>query len=157
MNAMKSKLTGLIAAPFTAMNADGSINLPMIERQAQGLAENGVKGAFVCGTTGEGFSLTIDERLQIAEKWIATAPSSMRVIVHVGHQAIDESRRLAAHAEQIGAYAFATIAPTFFRVTNLEQLVDYCAQIAEAAPNLPFYYYHFPAMAGADLPMHDFL
>jgi N-acetylneuraminate lyase len=154
---MRPKLTGLIAAPFTAMNADGSVNLPMIERQAHALAENGVNGAFICGTTGEGFSLTTEERMQIAEKWMAAVPRSLRIIVHVGHQAIGESRKLAAHAEKIGADAFATIAPTFFRVTNLDQLVDYCAEIAEAAPGLPFYYYHMPAMTGADLPMFDFL
>jgi N-acetylneuraminate lyase len=154
---MKSKLTGLIAAPFTAMNPDCSLNLPMIEHQASALAENGVNGAFICGTTGEGLSLTTDERIQIAEKWMSAAPRPLRIIVHVGHQSLNDSRQLAAHAERIGASAFAAIAPTFFRVTNLQQLVDYCAQVADAAPRLPFYYYHMPAMTGADFPMHDFL
>jgi N-acetylneuraminate lyase len=156
-NSMKSSLTGLIAAPFTAMNPDCSLNLAMIEHQARALAENNVTGAFICGTTGEGLSLTTDERIQIAEKWLSTAPRSLRIIVHVGHQSLNDSRHLAANAERIGACAFAVIAPTFFRVTNLQQLVDYCAQVADAAPSLPFYYYHMPAMTGADFPMHDFL
>ena len=154
---MTSKLTGLIAAPFTAMNADCSLNLPMIEHQARTLVENRITGAFICGTTGEGLSLTTEERVQIAEKWKSAAPPSLKIIVHVGHQSINESKRLAAHAEKIGAAAFATIAPTFFRVANLDQLVQYCAQVAEAAPGLPFYYYHMPAMTGADFSMHDFL
>src|ERR1700743_373717 len=124
---MKPRLSGLIAAPFTAMNADGSINLSMIERQAKLLADNGVSGAFICGTTGEGMSLTVDERLQIAEKWMTVAPRSLHVIVHVGHQTVADSCALAAHAQKIGAYGFATLAPTFFRVANLEQLVAYCA------------------------------
>jgi N-acetylneuraminate lyase len=154
---MKSKLTGLIAAPFTAMNADGSPNLAMIENQAKLLVENKVNGAFICGTTGEGMSLSMDERLKVAEKWMAVAPHSLRVIVHVGHQTISVSQSLAAHAERIGAHAFATVGPTFFRATNIDQLVNFCAQIASGAPGLPFYYYHMPAMTGADLPMHDFL
>jgi len=154
---MKSRLTGLIAAPFTAMNADCSLNLAMIERQAGALTENDINGVFICGTTGEGLSLTTDERMKIAEKWLAVAPRSLRIIVHVGHQCLNDSKELAAHAERIGAFAFATIAPTFFRVSNLQQLVDYCAQVADAAPGLPFYYYHMPAMTGADFPMHDFL
>jgi len=156
-NSMESRLTRLVAAPFTAMNADSSLNLPMIELQVRALAENGVNGAFICGTTGEGLSLTTDERIQIAQKWLSVAPRSFPIIVHVGHQSLNESRQLAAHAQRIGAAAFATIAPTFFRVNILEQLVDYCARIADAAPNLPFFYYHMPAMSGADLPMHDFL
>jgi N-acetylneuraminate lyase len=35
--------------------------------------------------------------------------------------------------------------------------VDFCAPIAAAAPSLPFFYYHMPAMTGVDLPMFDFL
>jgi N-acetylneuraminate lyase len=156
-NFMKFRLTGLVAAPFTAMNPDCSVNRAMIEHQARALAKNEVNGAFICGTTGEGLSLTTDERIQVAEKWLSVAPRSFQIIVHVGHQSLNDSRVLAAHAERMGASAFATIAPTFFRVTNLQQLVDYCAQVAEAAPGLPFYYYHMPAMTGADLPVHDFL
>jgi N-acetylneuraminate lyase len=88
---------------------------------------------------------------------MAVAPDSLRVIVHVGHGSAEESRRLAAHAERIGAHAFATIGPTFFRAASLEELIDYCARVASGAPQLPFYYYHLPAMTGADLPMYDFL
>jgi N-acetylneuraminate lyase len=154
---MNTRLTGLIAAPFTALNPDGSLNLAMIELQARALVDHGVSGAFICGTTGEGMSLSLDERLQVAEKWMAVAPRSLRVIVHVGHQTVADSRTLAAHAERIKAYAFATIGPAFFRATNLEQLVQFCAEVAGGAPNLPFYYYHMPSMVGGDLPMFDFL
>jgi N-acetylneuraminate lyase len=154
---MHQKRFELIAAPFTAFNADGSLNLAMIERQANALVDAGVSGAFVCGTTGEGVSLTTRERMQVAERWMAVAPSTLRIMIHVGHQSVSESRALAAHAEKIKACAFATIAPTFFRVTNTEQLVNYCAEVSSGAPGLPFYYYHMPAMTGADLPMFDFL
>jgi N-acetylneuraminate lyase len=129
----------------------------MIERQAKALAENRVNGAFVCGTTGEGMSLTTDERMQVAKTWMAVAPGALRVIVHVGHQSIAESCALAAHAEHIQAHAIAALGPTFFTVANVERLVDFCAPIAAAAPSLPFYYYHMPAMTRVDLPMFDFL
>ena len=154
---MHTRLSGLIAAPFTALHSDGSLNLDLVEAQAKALVENRVNGAFICGTTGEGMSLTTDERLQLAEKWIAVAPRQLRVIVHVGHHTVAESRTLAAHAEKLKAHAFATLGPTFFPVENVEQLVEYCAQIASAAPTLPFYYYHMPVMTGVDLPMFDFL
>src|ERR1700748_3492971 len=102
---MTHTLTGLVAAPFTALNTDRSLNLAMIERQAKLLVDNGVSGAFICGTTGEGMSLSIDERLQVAEKWLTAAPRSLRVIVHVGHQSVSESQSLARHAERGGAHA----------------------------------------------------
>jgi N-acetylneuraminate lyase len=157
MNVMQTKLTGLIAAPFTAFHPDGQVNLHLIEAQAKSLADNGVQGAFICGTTGEGVSLSAAERMQIAERWVAVAPAGLKIIVHVAHNSFPESQRLAAHARQIGACAIASIGPTFFRPSGVEQLLDFCALTAAAAPNLPFYYYHMPAMSGVNLPMPEFL
>src|SRR6267378_3917359 len=154
---MKSNLKGLIAAPFTPMNPDGSLNPIAIERQASSLVAAGVRGAFVCGTTGEGLSLSVEERLKVAERWVAAAKSELAVIVHVGCNNIAESRTLAEHAEHIGAYAVATMGPTFFRPARTEQLVDVCAEVAAASPTLPFYFYHIPIMSGINLPMIDFL
>jgi N-acetylneuraminate lyase len=154
---MKLKLTGLIAAPFTPMLDDGSLNLPMIDQQAKALVASGVQGAFICGTTGEGLSLTTEERLMVAEKWVKAAPEQLKVIVHVGHNSLKDSRELAAHAGQIGAHAFATMGSNFFRPGNMEQLVQYCEDVAAAAPSLPFYFYHMPAMTGINFAMLDFL
>jgi N-acetylneuraminate lyase len=154
---MKSRISGLIAAPFTAFNADGSLNLALIDQQAAALIASGVSGAFVCGTTGEGLSLSTEERRLVAEHWVRAASQRLHVIVHVGHQAIGESCALAAHAEKIGAAGFATLGPTFFSVPGTAQLVDYCGRVAAAAPGLPFFYYHIPIMTRIDLPMHEFL
>jgi N-acetylneuraminate lyase len=139
------------------MLPDGGLNLDLIEQQAALLANNGVQGAFICGTTGEGFSLTSEERMQIAQRWMAVAPKTLKIIVHVAHNSIGESQKLAAHAEQIGAHAIASIGSTFFRPPTTEQLVDFCVPVAAAAPTLPFYYYHMPAMSGVNLPMIEFL
>jgi N-acetylneuraminate lyase len=154
---MNLRLNGLVAAPFTPMRDDRSVNHEMIPQQARALAVNNVSGAFVCGTTGEGFSLTTDERMRVAEAWVGSLPKSAHVIVHVGHNSMEDSRALASHAAKIGASAFATIGPNFFKPSNIEQLVGYCEQIAAAAPNLPFYFYHMPAMTGINLAMIDFL
>ncbi len=49
---MTHLLSGLVAATYTAFNADGSLNLDPIEKHAELLARNGVSGVFVCGSTG---------------------------------------------------------------------------------------------------------
>src|SRR5438105_15938504 len=108
-------LTGLIAAPFTAFHDDGSLNLALIEKQAASLLANGVTGAFICGTTGEGPSLTTAERMQVAERWQSAAGAQLRVIVHVGHTALGDCQALAAHAQQIGAAAIGCVAPFFYK------------------------------------------
>jgi N-acetylneuraminate lyase len=152
---LKTKLTGLIAAPYTPMHSDGSLHLEVIERQAAALWDNRVTAAFVCGTTGEGASLTLPERRQVAERWCRES-DGVKVIVNVSHTCLADSRDLAAHAQEIGADAVATMAPFFFKPARMEELIAFCAQIADAAPELPFYYYHMPAMAGVALPMADF-
>ncbi len=154
---MKRHLTGLIAAPFTPMNADGSLNLTTIEKQAALLSEGGVKGAYVCGTTGEATSLTISERMEIAERWLAVAGRDLSVIVNVGHLCLMDCKGLAAHAQKIGAYAIAAMAPSFLKPDTVEDLALFCAEIAAAAPRLPFYYYHIPELTGVNFPVFDFL
>ncbi|MHC4440814.1 MAG: dihydrodipicolinate synthase family protein [Planctomycetota bacterium] len=108
---MTEPLKGLIAAPYTAMNPDCSINLEVIERQAGFLSNNGVKGAFICGTTGESMSLTTSERKNIAGRWADVAPDDLKVIVHVGETSLENCKELAAHAQKIGAWGIGAMAP----------------------------------------------
>lgn len=154
---MYPPLTGLVAAPFTPFQPDGALALGTIPRLAALLSKNGVSGAFVCGTTGEGCSLTTEERLRVAEAWRAAAPAGLKLAVHVGHLSLAESRVLARHAEQIKADAIATIAPCFFKPATARDLVMWCAEVAAAAPSVPFYYYHMPGMTGVNISVSDFL
>jgi N-acetylneuraminate lyase len=151
------KTNGLIAAPFTPLLADGSLNLGAISGYARHLHRIGVVGAFICGTTGEGASLTLAERRAVAERWRQAAPPGLRVIVHVGHTCLADARELAAHAQAIGADSIACLAPYFFKPDGVAGLVEWCAQIAAAAPQLPFYYYHMPSMTGCNVCVADFL
>jgi len=154
---MATTLTGLIAAVHTPMKADCTLNLDTIESQARWMTANRISGVFVCGSTGEGLSLTMAERLRIAERWRDVA-EDLAVIVHVGHNCVPEAVEIARHAEQVvGAHAIAAVSPTFFRPSCVDELVSYCAEIAEAAPNTPFYYYHIPIRTTLALPAIDIM
>ena len=109
---MDKKLTGLIAAPHTPFRADGSINFGVIAQQAQALVEGRVTAAFVCGTTGEGLSLTTAERQQVVEHWIKAAPPELKVIVHAGHTSIADCKALAAHAPDGGNNVSLSVYPS---------------------------------------------
>lgn len=154
---MLSPLTGLVAAPFTPFLANGDLACDTIPQLAALLHRNGVGAAFVCGTTGEGSSLTTAERMQVAAAWRQALPAGLKLVVHVGHLSLRESIALARHAHDIGADAIATIAPNFFRPPDAPALVDWCREIAAAAPDTPFYYYHMPAMTGVTIPVRDFI
>lgn len=151
------KITGLIDAPFTPFYENGEVNLEPIEQYAKMLAKNGLKGVFINGSSGEGYMLTEDERMRLAERWVEVAPEGFKVIVHVGSTCVKSSERLAAHAQKIGAFGIGAMATPFPKIGRIEELVKYCEEIAAAAPDLPFYYYHIPAFNGAYLSMLDFL
>ena len=154
---INKKTEGLIAAPFTPMHADRTLNLNAVDHYARWLHSNGVVGAFICGTTGEGTSMTLEERRQVAERWMAAAPAGLRVIVHVGGNCLADCRALAAHAQSTGADSIACLSPFFFRPSGAEGLVDWCEQVAAAAPRLPFYFYHMPSMTGLSVNVCEFL
>ncbi len=146
-----------IAPPFTPMHPNGDVHWELIETQAEYLSEHGVQGIFVCGSTGEGMSLMVEERMQMAERWVAAGRRlGLEIIVQVGHTVQRDSMRLASHAERCGADSIATAAPCYFKPATVTDLVEYCLPIAESV-ELPFYYYHIPRMTGVDLPLVEFL
>lgn len=151
------KIKGLIDAPFTPMDARGEVNLQPIAAYAAMLERNGLKGVFINGSSGEGYMLTTEERMRLAETWVSVAPKDFKVIVHVGSCCLKDSCMLARHAASIGAWGIGSMAPPFPKVGRIEELVKYCEAIAGSAPNLPFYYYHIPAFNGAYLPMLELL
>jgi N-acetylneuraminate lyase len=151
-------LTGLIAATHTPFDGDGSVALDVIESQARHLAANGLSTVFIGGTTGEYSSLTTPERLALAQRWSEVARGTdLRVIVHVGSNCLEDSRVLAAQAQELGSLAISALAPSYFKPVSVAALTAWCAEIAAAAPALPFYYYHIPSLTGVNLRMTEFL
>lgn len=155
---MHNKITGLVAATPTPFSTDGSLHLEAIAPMAELLAGQGVAGVFVAGSTGESHSLTIQERMSLVEEWAQLArPHKLTFMVHVGHNCQLDACRLAAHAAQHGADCVSCAAPSYFKPETVEQLVDFCAPVAEAAGETPFYYYHIPKLTGVSLSMPEFL
>lgn len=133
------KIKGLIDAPFTPFYENGEVNYEPIEAYAKLLVKNGLKGVFINGSSGEGYMLTDEERMKLAERWVEVAPSGFKVIVHVGSTCVKSSHKLAAHAQKIGAWGIGAMASPFPKVNRIEELVKYCEEIASGAPELPFY------------------
>lgn len=143
---MNFRMTGLVAATFTPMRADGSLWLDQVGPVVDRLIGDGVHGLYVCGSTGEGPSLAVEERERTAAAFVEAAAGRLPVVVHVGHNSLAEARRLAAHAARIGADAISAVPPSYFRPGSVEIVADCLAEIAAAAPGLPFYYYHIPSL-----------
>lgn len=154
---MQKRLSGLVAATFTPMHPDGSLNLGMVPTLVDHLCRQGISGLYVVGSTGEGVSLTGEERRQVAEAYVRAAAKRIPVVVQVGHNSLAEAKQLASHAQQIGADAISATCPSYFRPNSAECLAASMAEVAGGAPDLPFYYYHIPQVTGVTVGMLDFL
>lgn len=140
------------------MNLDGSINLSVVEKQAAHLIAHKNTAAFICGSTGEAHSLSVGERQQMTRRWSEVLKGTpLKLIVHVGHHALPDAQALAADAARHGAHAISALAPSYFKPATVADLVDFCAAIAQAAPETPFFFYDIPALTGVNLSMPDFL
>lgn len=151
------KINGLIAAPFTPMRADGSLKLSVIDQYAQLLVANGIKGAFIGGSTGEGVSLTTDEKVALLRAWGEIDQPSLLKIMLVGGTSLAECISLAREAQRNEFQAVAILAPFYFKPANAAVLADFCVQVGEAVPDLGVYFYHIPALTGVHLSMIQFL
>jgi len=154
---MPGPLSGLIPASHTPFHADGRLNLEAVDQQAALMLESGLQAVFVGGTTGEFASLDLAERKNLAAKWVEAAKGAIKVAVHVGRNSRGEAEELASHAKEIGAAAVAMVAPSYFRPTRVEELVDFCAPVAAKAAPVPFYFYDIPGMTGVRLATSKFL
>ena len=110
---------------------------------AERLYRAGVHGLYVCGGTGDGYRMRLDERKRAAE--IASEISAEfggLAIIHVGALNTRDAAELAEHAAQVGASAVASLPPVN---ASQPQLVQYYAELARAA-QLPLFVYHIPAV-----------
>ncbi|MBN1154399.1 dihydrodipicolinate synthase family protein [candidate division KSB1 bacterium] len=152
-----NRIEGIIPAVFTPLKENGDIETATVKSISDFLINERVSAFYVCGSTGEGPLLTTSERQQVADAYIDAAAGHVKVIVQIGHNSIRDAMQLARHAASSGADAISAIPPHYFRLSSLSILIDCMAEIASAAPDLPFYYYHVPAITKVDFDMVEFL
>lgn len=152
----KVNYKGLIAAVVTPMDKGGNVKTTLIDAYARFLIRRGVKGVFVCGTTGESLLLDTSERKKVAEAWMKFS-DELDVFLHIGSTSYVVAKELAKHASEIGVDAISAMGPSFLPPRRVNELVEFNQLIARHAPDTPFYYYHIPNVTGVNINMVDFL
>jgi len=94
----------------------------------------------------------MEERKAVAKIYVEAAKGRLRTIVHVGHTCVRDVAELIRHASEIGADAVSAVAPFYFKPDSVASLIAFFREACVEAPDLPFYYYHIPALTG---PMVD--
>ncbi|KAK0182343.1 hypothetical protein PV327_000492 [Microctonus hyperodae] len=150
---------GIIAPVFAPFeHRTMKLDLSMIPYYAEYLKEEGITGVLVNGTSGEGMSMSVSERKQVAEAWaMAVKTTKQHLMIQVGGAPLPDVLELAKHAEQIKADSILCLPELYFKPTDIKQLKNYLKIVGEAAPNTPLLYYHIPWLTNVNIHMGDFL
>jgi len=153
------KYEGLVAAPFTPMDKKCNLVPDMIPEYYAFLKKNGVIGAFINGSTGEGVSLTQKEKQLQLTKWAECykADGKVRIINMVGGTSYQECIENAQFSFEAGISAIAMVAPYYFKPPDDTMLAEFVARVGESVPEMPVYFYHIPVLTGVFMPMIGFL
>lgn len=140
------EIKGVIPPLLTPMNADESINETELRNQVNRLIEAGVHGIFACGTNGEGYILSEQEKETVIE--IAVQETAHRVPVYAGTGCIStqDTIRLSKKAKELGADVLSVITP-WFAMASQEELYQHYATVA-ASVDIPVVLYNIPARTG---------
>lgn len=145
------KLYGVITAMTTPFTADGKVDTAALEEQTEYLIEKGIQCLYPCGTTGEMYLMSAEERELVAETVVKKAAGRVTVFIHVGAMTVDETIRLAQHAHKIGADGVGVVTPSYFTV-NDRAMVEYYKTVCAALPDdFPVYVYVIPQLAHNDI------
>jgi 4-hydroxy-tetrahydrodipicolinate synthase len=137
----------MLAAIATPYGPDGGVDLDAFAAHIAWLAEEGLDGVFVAGTTGEGVLLEHDEMAALVERAVA---SGVRVIAQIGRPSTRATVALARRAAEAGADAVAAYVPWFYPVTQV-QLREHFLAVLRAAGDAPAFMYNIPPRTGNDL------
>ena len=146
------KYRGIIPAFYACYEDDGSVSPERTREFTRYLIDKGVKGLYVCGSSGECIYQSKEERKLILESVMQEAKGKITIIAHVGCNNTADSMELAAHAESVGADAIASIPPIYFHLPDYA-IAEYWNDISSAAPNTDFIIYNIPQLAGVALNM----
>jgi len=139
---------GVNAAVLTPMRDDLSPDLDRLAARCRWLRANGTDGLAVLGTTGEGNSLGIEERLDLLHGLVEHGIQGQRLLPGVGTTAIPDTVRLMLGAEKIGCPGVLVLPPFYYKNPSEDGLFAYFSEVINrAGSRTHIYLYHIPAQS----------
>lgn len=142
------RMPELHAAIVTPLTVQHTIDTDAMRILMHHLARNGVDGVVPCGTTGEGPSFSVSERLEIIQSAIA-ARGSMQIFAGTGCQALSDTIALTRAAIDAGADAALVLPPFFYKHAGEAGIIAWYRAVCDALPaHGKIILYHIPPMTG---------
>jgi 4-hydroxy-tetrahydrodipicolinate synthase len=127
----------------TPFQSDGSVNFPSARRLARHLVDTGSDGIVVCGTTGEGPTVSDREKLDLMDAIAEEVGESTCIVANTGTYDTHHSVALTRAALEAGVDAFLAVTPYYNKPPRAGIIAHFTA-IAEAADGRPVIIYNIP-------------
>jgi len=135
---IRSKLRGVIAFPITPFNSDLSLDAAGLRKNLRALLKHQMSAVVAAGGTGELYSLTPQEQLEVVKTVVEEVKGKTTVIAGVGFNT-EIATALAKQSEGAGANAILAL-PPYYPNADETGLLEYYAAIG-AATKLPLFVY----------------
>jgi 4-hydroxy-tetrahydrodipicolinate synthase len=140
---------GIITAAVTPFADDGSVDEDGFVAVCAHLLDNGSDGFVVAGTTGEGTTLTDDEKLRLFELAVSEFGGRGTIVAGTGSNDTAHTVHLTEKATEIGCDASLCVTP-YYNKPNFRGLVAHYEAIA-AATDKPIVLYNIPSRCVVDI------
>ncbi len=134
------KFTGVMPALVTPFDESFNVNVPVLGSLIDHLISQGAYGFYIGGATGEGISMSREQRELLAFESVKRIDGRVPSIVHIASINLEEAKALARHAEQIGADAISAIPPLFYKYSE-DDVYGYYKEIASCV-DIPLMIYY---------------
>ena len=120
------------------------------------LLATGCHGVSVFGTTGEGNSLSVEERVVALEKLIEDGIHSRQLLPGTGSCALSDTIRLSRAAMEMDTVGVLVLPPFYYKDVSDDGLYRFFAKLIESIGDdrLRVYLYHIPQISGVDLSLY---
>ncbi|MCC6683161.1 MAG: dihydrodipicolinate synthase family protein [Phycisphaeraceae bacterium] len=146
-------MSPIVAALITPFTDDDDVNHEALQQVIEHALSLGVRGFYVCGSTGEGLQMSVAERQQVVETVQSVVAGRCGVMVNISHMDIRAAVELGEHAYEQGASAISALPPIYNPVSS-EDIRDYLHELMDRT-RAPFTIYHVPVLTGRSMSVDE--
>ena len=156
MATLTASYQGIWPALLTPLDANLDINIPAFAKHALHLLDAGCMGVTPFGTTGEGPSFSVAERMAAIDGLISAGVPAQRILASTSCAALPDVVALTRHAVQAGAFGVLLLPPFFLKGVPDQGVIDFYSQVIDKVTNdrLRIVLYHIPQISGVGLSHH---
>jgi 4-hydroxy-tetrahydrodipicolinate synthase len=140
---------GVWVALLTPLDAKLNVDVPRLVAHAKDIMQRGVDGICLFGTTGEGPSFSVQERMDALEATIKAGIPAAKIMMGTGCPALSDTVELTKHSVKVGCPAALVLPPFYFKGPSDEGLFRFFASLIDQVndPRLRVLLYHIPQLS----------